>query len=96
MAREMHIHIYAPRADAARTLRRVCPTCKRRTTFFAAHVPWFGWRFTCLACGDKWEDGERLQRPFMPGWRQENVRIAKKQRTQARAAKLPRNPPWPI
>ena len=46
-------------------------------------APWYGWTLTCLGCGDRWLDGERLERPFMRGWRQEAIRRAAEHYTHA-------------
>ena len=35
-------------------------------------------RHVCLACGETWHDGERMERPFAPRWRKQNVEQAKK------------------
>lgn len=60
--------------------RRVfhCPTCDRRRRFYGTFAHWYGWTWTCLACGDRWQDGERGERPFMRGWRAESMARARK------------------
>lgn len=55
-----------------------CPTCERRRAMCCAFQEWYGWTVTCLTCGDKWQDGEMLPRPFKPRWRNENVEAARK------------------
>lgn len=52
--------------------RRVmfCPTCGRRRRMVAMIQEWYDPVVTCCACGESWEGGERLQRPFARGWRQ--------------------------
>jgi len=30
---------------------------------------WYGWFVVCLTCGERWEDGEPVERPFERGWR---------------------------
>jgi len=34
---------------------------------------WYGTQWTCLACGDRWADGELLERPWRRGWRRDSV-----------------------
>jgi len=79
-----HVHIAdacvmvcAPTAQ--RTQRRIlnCPTCKQRRRFICTLYEWYGWLVTCCACGDSWEDGERLPRPFARGWREQAKAKAK-------------------
>ena len=55
-----------------------CPTCEQRR-WFLIHFDgiWYGDTKTCLTCGDMWQDGFRLQRPFEPGWRQKRIAAAK-------------------
>jgi hypothetical protein len=36
-------------------------------------VEWYGSEWTCAGCGDSWADGERLERPFAPGWRRRSI-----------------------
>jgi hypothetical protein len=66
-----------PMAHVGRRRMR-CPTCRRVSTFAFRDYEWYGRFQTCLTCGDQWSDGERLDRPFKRGWRQENIRKAKK------------------
>ena len=54
-----------------------CPTCGRRRRFYGTWAEWYGWTLTCLGCGDAWQDGERMERPFMRGWRADRIRRAK-------------------
>ena len=35
---------------------------------------WYGWDVACLHCGESWGDGERIERPFAPGWRKRRVK----------------------
>lgn len=42
------------------------------------HQPWYGSMFTCLRCGERWVDGEMLERPFAPRWRKDNIKCAEK------------------
>lgn len=61
-------------------IRRItnCPTEGRRRRFAAFDALWYGPTWTCLGCGDSWGDGERLERPFRPRWRQEAKQRAAK------------------
>ena len=66
----------------AKTIYRVtrivhCPTCERRRKMLYEYAEWYGATETCLTCGEQWGDGERLPRPFAPGWRKDNVAAAK-------------------
>jgi hypothetical protein len=65
--------------------RRVmhCPTCDRRRRFACRFEAWYGVEVTCLGCGDRWCDGERAERPFMRGWRQESIARARRNWTDA-------------
>lgn len=67
-------------------LRRVrkCPTCQKRRRMVGRDQVWYGRTFTCLGCGDSWENGELLPRPFKRAWRV--AAIAEAKRTWARAA----------
>lgn len=58
--------------------RHYCPTCEKRTTFYGLFQDWYGWLITCLTCGDRWQDGEMLPRPFERGWREKSVERAKR------------------
>jgi hypothetical protein len=73
-----NLHICAP--SPVKYERRViqCPTCQQRRRFVCRLYEWYGWLVTCCACGDSWEDGERLPRPFRRGWRVEEARRAKR------------------
>ena len=55
----------------------LCPTEGRKRRFYATFAHWYGWSFVCLGCGDRWQDGERGERPFVRGWRAEAIRHAK-------------------
>lgn len=56
--------------------RRYCPTCSRRCPTLEWFQEWYGWHTTCLRCGDQWQNGELLPRPFCPRWRERNIREA--------------------
>ena len=71
-----HIHINRPQVKKVLLEICHCPTCRSpqpMTRFFAE---WYGYHDTCLLCGDSWQDGEMLSRPFAPRWRKENIRDA--------------------
>ena len=72
------VHVHAPAPVECRLVRQHCPTCERRTYMVALLYEWYGWHLTCLACGESWEDGERLPRPFAPRWRQCSREAARK------------------
>ena len=55
-----------------------CFNCKVRRRCLARFQDWYGWTITCLTCGDSWQDGEMIERPFQRGWRKEAVARAKK------------------
>jgi hypothetical protein len=72
------VHIHAPRPTERRLARIDCPTCKRRTFAVGWFTEWYGWDETCLRCGERWGDGERLPRPFVRGWRAKSIEQAKR------------------
>jgi hypothetical protein len=55
-----------------------CPTCQRDRRMLGQFQEWYGMTWTCLGCGEQWQDGEHGGREFRPGWRQENIRHARK------------------
>lgn len=83
--------VCSPTIVARRIVRGHCPNCNRRTFFAGWFQVWYGWHETCLKCGDRWQDGEALQRPFMPRWRQESIEGARKAWRDFRAAGGPAN-----
>lgn len=64
------VHINRPATIAIRRIMP-CPTEGVRRRFAAHDALWYGPTWTCLGCGDSFGDGERLERPFKPRWRQE-------------------------
>lgn len=80
----MTLHLHAPSADRAEINRGDCPTCAKATRFVEIHVPWYGWTSSCLRCGDSWQDGERLERPFARGWRPRAIEEARARYRRAR------------
>lgn len=71
------IHIHSPQPTERKKKRMRCPTCGKRRTFSCAFTPWYGWLETCLGCGDSWQDGERMPRPFARGWREKAIQRAR-------------------
>ena len=72
------VHILWSRVDAIEKRRKYCSNCDARRTFVMWFQEWYGWHVTCLGCGEQWQDGERLDRPFERGWRQQNIETARK------------------
>lgn len=66
------VHINRPPALYVAT-EADCPTCGTRERFAGYDQPWYGPTLTCLGCGDRFSDGERLPRPFKPRWRRESI-----------------------
>jgi hypothetical protein len=87
----MNVHIHRPSIVAARTRRRHCPTCRKRRTMLGWFQEWYGWNVTCLGCGDSWQDGEMMERPFKRAWRTKAIESARKMRDDL--AGLPECPP---
>lgn len=58
----------------ARRMVRKCWTCERNTPFVVKwDGAWYGTTDYCIACLDGWQDGERMERPFRPGWKKERA-----------------------
>lgn len=57
-----------------------CATCQRRRRFVVSvsSSPYYAPIVTCCGCGDSWEDGFQLERPFARGWRESSIARAKK------------------
>lgn len=70
--------ICSPKVKEQRVMMRKCPTCNKKRKMFGFFQEWYGWHITCLGCGDQWQDGEMLERPFMPRWRKENIESARR------------------
>lgn len=77
-AETSYIHINWTRYDVTFCRLNLCPTCERDRRMLGQHQEWYGTAWTCLGCGDRWSDGEMHERPFMPGWRQQHIRHARK------------------
>lgn len=73
-APRLHIHAPAPAKEECAVID--CPTCQRPRRMFVRFFEWYGAQVTCAGCGEEWNDGERGERPFMPGWRTKNRRYA--------------------
>ena len=67
-----YVHINAPPVIEYRLHRHDCPTCERSVFATSFFYEWYGWSTTCLGCGERWEDGEMSERPFMRGWREKS------------------------
>ena len=66
--------------------RLYCPTCQKSRTMLREFYEGYGWHECCLSCGEAWADGERMPRPFAPGWRQKNIERARKRIAKYRSA----------
>ena len=55
-----------------------CSTCKKAVLKLCQYFEWYGPSVVCLECGERWEDGERLPRPFAPKWREKSIERARK------------------
>ncbi len=58
--------------------RLFCPTCEKKRYFLCTLWEWYGLYDTCLKCGERYFEGEQMDRPFCPGWRKSNIDSAKK------------------
>lgn len=72
-----HIHIYGPPSEPC-VIVADCPTCERTRRMLAQIYEWHGPTVTCCGCGEEWQDGEMVTRPFAPGWRRANIEHARK------------------
>lgn len=72
-----NLTICRPTVQSRRVKVMACPTCGKRRRMLCCDYEWYGWHVTCLTCGEEWQDGEMMPRPFMPGWRRKNVEAAK-------------------
>ena len=64
--------ICRPRTVYGRTVTW-CPTCGRRRRMAGLMAAWYPTVLGCTACGDAWAEGERMERPFAPGWRRRHA-----------------------
>ena len=74
----MSIFICAPKSIEQVINIIHCPTCDGDQKFMCEFYEWYGWSQTCLNCGERWNDGEREERPFMPAWRKKSIEEATK------------------
>lgn len=77
MTEPTHIHIYQIKYDQTKCVISFCPNCECRRKMLAQFAEWHGWTVTCAHCGDRWEDGELVERPFERGWRKKSADRAK-------------------
>lgn len=73
---EVEIHVCAARYSEENVSTAMCPTCQKETRFLNQFQGYYGWRCTCLECGDTWADGELVERPFARGWRKQRLERA--------------------
>ena len=66
------LHIHAPKGESFSVVNH-CPTCDRMRRMAGVAYEWYGTTLTCAGCGEEWQDGERAERPFFPGWRRRNI-----------------------
>ena len=74
-----NLHINWTRYTASFCGVNICPTCQRPRRMLAQFQDWYGTTWTCAGCGDQWQDGERLERPFEPGWRRRSIEYARRE-----------------
>ncbi len=72
----MTIHISWTRFTITKMPVVYCWTCEKRRRALLQFQEWYGWTGTCLTCGEMWQDGEMLERPFRPRWRKDNIAAA--------------------
>jgi hypothetical protein len=75
----LSLHICAPQPTAVWIQRDQCECRTRKTLFVRSHTEWYGVTETCLRCGERYDmDEGRLERPFMPRWREDSKARARK------------------
>lgn len=74
----MTLHVYAPRPLETLLRRKDCPTCERPSRMVVLTWEWYGPSVTCMRCGERWEDGEMMERPFAPRWRERSKEAARR------------------
>jgi len=67
-----NVHLYAPDPVNEECALLPCPTCERARRMHVVHYEWHGALVTCCGCGERWSDGEMIERPFARGWRDYN------------------------
>lgn len=53
---------------------RRCPVCECKTEMVARYEAYYDTTVHCCKCGDSWQGGELLERPFARGWRKQAVK----------------------
>ena len=77
MSDAITVHVHAPRPVEVALTREVCDTCQRSRRFVVAYYDgWYGPTWTCLRCGESWNEDARCERPFRRNWRKESIRSA--------------------
>ena len=71
------VHVYAPAAEQAKLQNVECNTCGPDATFYSRFYEWHGWGHVCLRCGERFEGGYQLDRPFYSQWREDSIRSAR-------------------
>lgn len=74
-----YVHINAPRPVEVSCVIIDCPVCQRKRRALAKYYEWYGATVVCAGCGDRWNDGEMEERPFMPRWRQKSIEHAREE-----------------
>ncbi len=77
MSQPATVHVYAPMPVERSATVRQCPTCERPKVMLGWFYEWHGWSVTCLGCGEMWEDGEMLPRPWVRAWREKSIAHAR-------------------
>ncbi len=80
------IHINWTRYSRIAIRRCYCSNCESRTFFLGFFQDWYGRDEICLRCGDRWQDGEFCERPFLRGWRKKSIEGAKREYRRLRKA----------
>ena len=71
-----HIHVCWTNYSIQEVRTMDCYTCGTIQRMLCQFQDWYGWTITCLTCGEQWQDGERVERPFMRGWRKLAIEAA--------------------
>jgi hypothetical protein len=71
------LHVHAPKPVATRCHVIECLTCERPRRMLCRYYEWYGATVVCAGCGETWNDGERQERPFAPGWRKKSIERAR-------------------
>ena len=59
--------------------RLFCETEKKYRPFYVYEQAWYGSTLHCTGCGDSWQDGYRMARPFYRYWRKDAIAKARQQ-----------------